>query len=69
VPSDQVLNLLLAIIGTLIAGIGAWFVSEFKQMRLSVEELNISVAKVISKLEVHEERLDNLEAKVRRKPK
>ena len=43
-----------------IAGIGIY---ELRAMRISVEQLNASVGIVISRVDGHEKRLDNLESK------
>jgi len=57
-------NLLLGICGFLLTGIAAWFVLEFREMRKSVEFLNIQIANIISKIETHEQRIERLEIQV-----
>lgn len=59
--TNQLIQLLLACLGALIAAIGGWFVLEFRELRQSVDKLNASLAKVLERLEIHEERLDRLE--------
>jgi hypothetical protein len=48
----------------LLTGIAAWFVLEFREMRKSVEFLNIQIANIISKIETHEQRIERLEIQV-----
>jgi hypothetical protein len=54
-------NLLMAICGFLLTGIAAWFVLEFREMRKSVEMLNLQIAQIILKIETHETRIERLE--------
>ena len=54
-------NLLMAICGFLLTGIAAWFVLEFREMRKSVETLNLQIAQIILKIETHETRIERLE--------
>jgi hypothetical protein len=58
---EDLLNLLLGMLGFLLTGIASWFVVEVRSARQSIEELNVNVAKVIERLELHEERIDRLE--------
>lgn len=44
-----------------VTGFLGWLVYELRQLRVSIEKLNIDVAVVIRTLEYHEERLDRLE--------
>jgi hypothetical protein len=59
--SQQLISLLLTILGFLIAAIGGWFVFEFRELRRSVDKLNTSVSHVIDRIEAHEERLDKID--------
>ena len=44
-----------------VAGFGIW---ELRTMRISVQELNVGVGVVISRVDGHEKRLDIIETKV-----
>lgn len=57
----SVLNLLLGVCGFLLTGIAAWFVLEFREMRKSVEYLNIQISNIIGKIETHENRIEKIE--------
>jgi len=59
--SETILNLLLATCGFLLTAIAGWFVLEFREMRKSVEELNIKIASIITKIETHEVRIERIE--------
>jgi len=56
------LDLLLGVCGLLITGISGWFVLEFREMRKSVDALNVKIAHIIVKIETHENRIDRIEA-------
>jgi hypothetical protein len=62
VDPSSLVNLLLTILGVLMSAIGGWFVFEFRELRKSIDKLNLSVAHVIERIEAHEERLDRLDA-------
>jgi phage regulator Rha-like protein len=64
VGASEVIDTLLAITGFMITAIAGWFVLEFREMRKSVEELNIKISKIIDRMEAHEERIDQLEKKL-----
>jgi hypothetical protein len=58
---SALLDVLLGAMGFLITGIAGWFVFEFREMRKSVEELNVKIATVIAKVEDHAGRIERLE--------
>lgn len=58
---NDVVMILLTIIGVTITGIAAFFVSEFKEMRLSVDSLNLKVGEVLIHVGDHEKRIERLE--------
>jgi len=63
-PSEGIINLLLSVCGFLLTGISAWFVLEFREMRKSVESLNLQITHIISKIETHEVRIERIEEKI-----
>lgn len=60
---NTVLGICLTIIGVLICGMGGVFLGEFKQLRVSVDQLNVSMALVLEKVNHHEVRIERLEGR------
>jgi glycopeptide antibiotics resistance protein len=60
---QDIIMILLTVIGTILTAIAAYFVSEFKEMRHSVDTLNMKVGEVLGRIEHHEKRIEKLEEK------
>lgn len=61
---NDVVMILLTILGAIITGIAAYFLSEFKSLREAVEQLNVQIAQVLLKVETHEVRIERLEERL-----
>ena len=60
---SEILKLLVIGVGSLISILFQRAMIELKSLRESVEKLNTSVAIVITRLEMHDKRIENLEKK------
>lgn len=58
---SSILEILLTIIGALLTAMAGVFLGEFKELRKSVDALNLSMALVLEKVNHHETRLERLE--------
>lgn len=58
---NNVIDLLVAACGTILTGIAAFFIVEFREMRRSIESLNVAIAKILDRVETHEDRISKLE--------
>lgn len=56
-------EMLLAAIGSLLAVIGGYIASTMAKLAVSVQELNVRIAVVISQLGDHNNRIEKLEAR------
>ena len=57
-------NLLLLCLGAVLTSIAGSFLSEFKELRKSVEGLNTNMSQVLEKLNHHEHRIERLEERI-----
>lgn len=60
---DPWVQILLAVIGTILLGIGGYIARSLGKLTEGVQELNVKIAVVISQLSQHEDRLKRLEDK------